>query len=533
MIIRGFMGLMLALLVFCGSGCEKASSARRPAGSKESHVDPSYVEPIARLHWLGKNHISNDTNAAALMAIWNLPESKQLEAQTVEKLSTASWRLLLRQSGTNPASALLRPIIEDMVNEECYLEISQASGQTRDIVLAIRLPDSEASLWKTNLAAVLESLTGIHPVKANSAFGWSLKKHDVPNLLELSRVGDWTIVGLAQKTNVLRSEIQNRIERGKVPFLSKAETNWMEGFFDVAQMFASNSLSLEISNLNFSISGEAGNVRTRADLLFQTGEGFGELEPWKIPADLIDGSFGSFTAVRGIRPLLERSRFWNTARLGPAPNQAWIWALQGMLMQTYLAAPLARSNQIQQVTDTVMQRAETWFPNHDIAGFERSKAFEGVEWKGFPFMSPFLRSMEESGDEFLVAGFFPLVKPAQALPPELMQILTGQTNLLMYDWELTGSRIEQWIYMGQFCRVVLQKAQLPAGSASLKWLQALVPRLGNSATELVQTGPQQLSFSRKSTSGFTAIEMNLFADWLESPEFPKGLHTLLAPVTEP
>jgi len=38
-----------------------------------------------------------------------------------------------------------------------------------------------------------------------------------------------------------------------------------------------------------------------------------------------------------------------------------------------------------------------------------------------------------------------------------------------------------------------------------------------------------LTFARKSTLGFTALELHLLADWLESPRFPHGLHTFPAP----
>jgi hypothetical protein len=79
--------------------------------------------------------------------------------------------------------------------------------------------------------------------------------------------------------------------------------------------------------------------------------------------------------------------------------------------------------------------------------------------------------------------------------------------------------------MGQFARVVLELAQLPANSASLAWLRAASHQLAFSATEVTQTGPNQLSINRRSSVGFTALELNLLADWLESPEFPRGLYS--------
>ena len=55
---------------------------------------------------------------------------------------------------------------------------------------------------------------------------------------------------------------------------------------------------------------------------------------------------------------------------------------------------------------------------------------------------------------------------------------------------------------------------------ALLWLTAIAPRLGATVTDITQTGPNQLSFTRQSGIGFTAIELNLLADWLESPQIP-------------
>ena len=105
----------------------------------------------------------------------------------------------------------------------------------------------------------------------------------------------------------------------------------------------------------------------------------------------------------------------------------------------------------------------------------------------------------------------------------------NRTNAVYYDWEITGPRTDQWLYMGQFARLVCNKDQLPFSSPATLWLKDIAPRLGASLTVITQTGPNQLSFTRKSTIGFTGIELNLLADWLESPQFPIGLPTFLAP----
>src|SRR5216684_3069118 len=114
-------------------GCKKSSPSDEPRApqttASPSTVDPQ-TSPVARIHWLGKKRIAAETNAAGFMKIWNLPESARLEAQTLDKLSLA-----LARTNSSPitnsqslvtnyaslltgASALLRPLLDDLVQEE-------------------------------------------------------------------------------------------------------------------------------------------------------------------------------------------------------------------------------------------------------------------------------------------------------------------------------------------------------------------------------------------------------------------------------
>jgi hypothetical protein len=77
--------------------------------------------------------------------------------------------------------------------------------------------------------------------------------------------------------------------------------------------------------------------------------------------------------------------------------------------------------------------------------------------------------------------------------------------------------------------VALHKAQLPPESVALKWLRALEFKLTNCGTIIRRESPGRFSLVRKSSCGFTAVELHLIADWLESPQFPAGLHTFNAP----
>src|SRR6266567_1068391 len=92
--------LTLALVLSLTGGCKKSSPETPQPGSTETPKPRSTEAPvIARVHWLGKKRISAETNAAYFMTIWNLTETAKLEAQTLDKLASAPWRLLLQQTG--------------------------------------------------------------------------------------------------------------------------------------------------------------------------------------------------------------------------------------------------------------------------------------------------------------------------------------------------------------------------------------------------------------------------------------------------
>src|SRR5882672_10599815 len=158
----GILSIVASLAAFAG-GCKdsKPANEKEPAtqAEKSQSSDASTVgsQVYAHVHWLGKKRISAEKDAASFMGLWNLPESVALERQTLDKLANAPWRLWLGQAQTNPASALLRPLLEDVVQEESYAELFQATNGPSGACFAIRLTQERALLWQTNLGSVLES----------------------------------------------------------------------------------------------------------------------------------------------------------------------------------------------------------------------------------------------------------------------------------------------------------------------------------------------------------------------------------------
>jgi hypothetical protein len=544
------LGLLAALVV--GPGC----GGRTPSApaKQTSPPPPPAAQTIARLHWLGKKRVAAEANAAGFMNLWNLPESRKLEAQILDKLAVSvasgQWRVAeaggqrpgvrRQEPGITPSASasLIRPLLEDLLQQESYLEVRQAGSLPCALALAVRLETERAALWETNLTAALASLPGARftPTQ-DGARHWQLPiTQEASRLtphLSLARAGDWTLLGLAPDQNPLLSDWAARIRRDQAPLPAAATNYWLEADLEAGRVAAAVALDRrlppDLVKLSLTATGDGAWVRSDLELTFAKPLKL-ELDPWRMPTNLILGPVSSFTAVRGIEPWLASLEARSSLPASPLPNQFYSWALQGLPVQTYFAAPHPdASNQVSRLADLVLQNSGSWSATNNLVKFGESQTFNGLEWRGIPCISPFLQSVVLDTGGFIFGGLFPAGGTNTPLPPEMLLELSTRTNLALYDWEITGLRIAQWLYLGQSLRLVFQQSQFPAQSAGLAWLRAVGPKLGPSGTEVTQTGSSQLSVKRKSSVGFTAVELHLLADWLESPSFPRGLYSLTAP----
>lgn len=489
--------------------------------SSEAAVSSNTVpnDTIIRLHWIGKRNIS--TNAAGLMKIWDAPESRTLESQTIDKLAAWPWKLL--RSQTDLASTnLLRTLVEDVGREESFMEIRKGKNFSEEMVLAIRLNNERAAVWRTNLATVLHSLTGISLKEDSAGSRWVLKKHHAPNVIEYVRKGEWVVVGAALDNNALLDEVLARIEREHVPYRAVQAKSLLEGEIDLARVMsdAAAQWNLPTALPKFSFSVEAGgrDVLTRGKIMFADAFPM-TLDRWNVPTNFMSDDVSSFTAARGIGPWL-LSKLWGRFETHAPPNQFYCWSEIGVPMESYCAAPFAdSSNAVSRLSDFVLEKGSNWFATHEMVKFQKAKTYEGLEWVGVPYVAPFLKTAETENGDFILAGFFSLVltnQPQQRLLREFQE----KTNLVYYDWEQTGLRSEQWMYLMQLVRVVSDRPQLPVGSAASQWLQATYKKMEQCSTKIVRDNDREFSLTRSSSSGFTAFELHLLMGWLESPDFP-------------
>jgi hypothetical protein len=513
---------LLAVASLLG-GCGKPSG---PAGGTST---PSEIQnpksEILKLHWLGKKQLAADTNATPVWDIWKLPESIRLETQTLDKLATAPWRLWAGAATplSNAPTTLLRPLLDDLVQEETYLEIQSSPEGSPEIVLAVRLPADRAALWQANLPAILQSLSAT-----------------VATNVTIARTNDWTIVslasGLVPSTLVPRlfPQLLARLATNGTPHELRPTNHWIEITGNLRPLSQALKLGWEtMTNLpaiNLRISGDGQNVRTSGEFTFPSNLNL-ELAPWNIPTNLIQDPLIAFSAVRPLESIPKwfgRTNNEITKHLGA---QGFSWANAGYPMQTFIAiTSSSATNAISQISEAVAPAKRSGLLSAFPGTFNTATNLSGITADGVPFMAAFLKQTQLPEGEFLVGGFIPpQIRTNRPIPPELLTQLHTHPTLLYYDWEITGPRIESWTYIGQTLRLIFNLAQMPPKSAGFEWLKALLPRLGNSATAVTISSSNRVHFARSSMLGFTGLELHLLSDWLESPSFPMGLHSFEAP----
>ncbi|MGO8931090.1 MAG: hypothetical protein ACLQU3_29900 [Limisphaerales bacterium] len=595
------MGLLAMLILASGSGCEKSASE---GGHPQSTVNPQPSTTLARVHWLGKKRIAAQKTSSYFMSIWNMPEAARLETQTLDKLALAmvgdqaaearlsgfsnqgpvtstqkaenrkqkaqtpnhAEQLVNRKSQiVNPQALLLRPLLDDLVREESYLEIQQATNHPAELVLAVRLDDPRAELWTSNLSTVVGAMTNVQALPAPaSRLAWRLSlpsrlstiNHQL-STIEMARAGDWTLLGMAAETNGLLAKLCHRIlldhtpvaapeihssfqadpttqKAGSAPDSPAATNHWLQADLDLRGVSGALSLGWNLPDawprISATWTGNRQLVRTTGELTFPKPLNL-QLEPWNIPTDLIHQPLVSFTAVRGVRPWLARQKWLQHFQIEPVPDQFCSWASGPTPMLTFAATPVTNAAALlQTIGPRVAAELNPWITNNAMGQVEYSKEPAGLAWSGIPMFTPTIEAPATPGGGFLVGRLGP-PPPARGkpAPPELFAQLTTRTNLVYYDWEITQAKLGNWIYHGQTARLAFVLPQMLSDSAALAFLLAVAPKLGNTGTDVIQDGPASLSFVRNSHCGFTGVELHLLADWLESPAFPRGLHSLLAP----
>lgn len=514
------------------------------AGCRKAPLPPPPPDVLVRWHFAGSEAVDATTNGSALKAILALPESKALSEQTLGKLSCAPYARLKSgiSTSTNDCAELLRPLFDDLTRAESYFELCATSNRPNEWTLAVRLAPARAEAWRTNLATTLRLWTGLSPSNAAPAglTGWRLQKHDAPDHIGLTVAPGWVLFGAGQGGLRLQDELAARIQVQGRP-VAATTNDWLQAMVDWPRLtdLPRWLAALRLPKCGLTVRPAGENLRMEVEMLFSQPLVW-KPEPWQFPTNLIREKVVSFTAMQGFAGRLNELLAALGMQVEPIPNQACLWALEGIPFQTFAAVPVPDStNFMDQLSTQLPPLFNTNTAGTTLGSWRDLTNFHAIVWEGVPFFQGFMApATEETNSSFIFAGLFQNT-PEQVPPPlELYYQVWGRTNLAYYDWEIGGARLQAWQNMTQLGRLLAGKPQLSAEALATKWMQVVSTNIANIGTALTVNGPNRMTLVRTSPHGFTGFETVLLAGWLESVTFPWGyelpvLESVTAPATAP
>ena len=467
-----------------------------PAGVRAALPTPDLV---AQIHFAGAQKISAAKDFNAFTNEFCSAEALVLRAHTADKVSAwlAGW-LQTNVGVAAPSGAIkLRPLLDDLQTAEWFLEARAGANQKPEVAVAIKLGGERAQLWQANLKLFFPAAS------FKNANGWLFFESGTG----VGKLAD----GLARKTSA-----------SDAAWLS-VDVNWPR----LAQWYPQLK-ELGLPETQFAVTAPDDNLRITGKFLFPEKLTL-NLEPWQVPTNTLHPPFVSFTAVRGFAAWLQAQSWALPYKIRPAPNQAFVWALPQIPYQTFAAAPVADATNGLAQTYTNVQAAldRQKASGKSVMPLTLERANNTLSLTGMPFVAPYLQSVREPAGQFLLAGAFPNTPRGKPLPVELSQRL-AQNHLVLYHWEITAERLPQALNLSQLGLLMTSHRQLGGETASQKWIQKIAPKLGNTVTEISQSGPAEMTFTRKSAGVFTAVELLVLGNWLEAPDFP-GFNLQLPP----
>jgi len=446
---------------------------------------------IAQIHFAGGSKISAGKDYAAFTNEFSSAEALALRKQVADKLSPwlAGWIQSKQGIPVPGAATQLRPIFDDLQASEWFLEARAGAGSNPEVAIAIKLDDSRSKLWQASLKPFFPAAT-------------------------FKQAGGWLIFDSGTGVQKLGDSLAQKISAPPAGWLS-ADVNWPR----LAQWYPELK-SLGLPETKFEVSPAGENLAVDGKFFFPENLSL-KLDAWQFPSNTVRQPMVSFTAVRGFGSWLAGQAWAQSFQLSPAANQLFVWAQQGTPFQTFAAAPVpdaaASVRQLYAGLEPVVAR------RNDQFGFVSTVSLEftnnQITMLGVPILAPYAKALKEPSGQFVLAGGFPLTPNKKPLPPELFTRLVTK-NLVFYHWEITAERLSSQLQMSQLGLMMTRHKQLDGNSAAYQWVHKLEPTLGNTVTEIIQTTPDQLTFTRKAPGGLTAFEFLALANWLDAPNFP-------------
>jgi hypothetical protein len=500
----------VALAAIAFTGCQNdfsRANATRSAGD----------DLIVRAHFIGGDQLLKDNNAPGLNDAWKLKASADLRNRAFDRFAGLPflWLSNALPKGASDQSALFRPLLEDAVAHESFIEW-HASAFT----LATKLPEPRARDWDTNLRRAILNWKLGDPTTVNraGASGWELTKAGT-TAVRLTRVDGWVAVTVGPGAANVESNALSKLKQ----FTATPSGAWLEGDANLAEWKGRLALLDGFSNLptaHFSLSNRADFVRTFVKFDFPKPHQW-KAEPWLIPTNMLWDPLMDFTIARGISGVLDELPFFHNLGWKPTPNQICGWGIRDLPFQLNYAFPARDVSRQFKNIEPKLRNEITQIGGANLLGFLVPETnYASLSWRGLPLAAPTLApAISSNNTEFALISFFPMARLRDRPPQELFTQLS-RSDLVLYDWEFTQNRMITWQQACQLGELATHRMFSQTNAVDQRWQTEVMPLMRDCITEMHVSSPNQMTLVRKSTAGLSAFELVTWSRWLESSSFP-------------
>lgn len=546
--VYSFAGLAAAVLVGVLAGCQSSR--------EEVH------EVWVREHFQGLGVLATRPDLAPVQNLIALPASQAILDHVVTGLANdlPTWFGSATPRPTEAAG--LVPLMRTLLTGESYLEVHGRKGEVSSWALASRLAPADSARLGTELGKTLATALGA--TAPTSPTGWELRAANGGGDARFAAVGAWTIFGRGPSA---LEELRARVTAQGAPVAPS--TNYVLRVVAdtgaLAKVFGWGEQPVgpvdQWPQVDLTLEPRKGRLRSSATLDFARPLGL-TLEPWRLPTHVMRDPLVGFTAMQGADTWLKRLETLKPVEGATWPRQAFYWSMAGEAWLQYFAAPLSQPTNLMSSVAAVLPTKLMPRVNlgNSVFGLRVTNNATLMQLHGLLWFEPFLQATRNQEAEMIFGGLFPHAGKAQ--PPQgLLQQVQGRTNLVFYDWEITGrsivstnppsskrppvetnflGRLVQFRDLAQFGKLLLatNASLLPSAKSGgllvpgADWIRSAGPLLGETITEVTLASPTRLSLVRQSQLGVGSYELMHLLRWLENPGFP-GWKEETAPAAAP
>ena len=472
------------------------------------------AEPVLKAHFAGIDNLTKREDAKTLRTVWQLKQTQAFRKEALDKLAR-------RLGGDNAErEATLRELLPDLGHGELFLGIAPAEGRP-DVALITAMGETRGGLWTQTLRRLAKQRGG-EPVEKTVAgyTGWRVD-FDNGRTLGFGYADGWLLLGTGQETlNYLKKAAERIADTGR-PFPADRE-NDLSLTVDARALPGAirDRLPSALNTIRITSLLKKDNFYSKVVVDFDEPLP-ADVPDWEIPTRTITEPLASFTAARGAGLLAARPVL-RLLGLDTANSQFYAWSQARTKFQSFFSVKVdgpkeAIAGLAKRVGDFRKPggRGEKF-----IGQIEHDTKKPAITWGNVPLFAPYVTVGNSDDKGYIVGGVFPPDPIKKPIPKEMLDEFTGKDNLVYYNWEITGQRLEKWNLLIQFAAILSdRREQLVNNTKGIAFLTALRPKLGNSITDATIDG-NRLTITRKSHLGLSALEIALLTRWIDNPRFP-------------